>query len=44
MNIDLKPFGILGATCDLSAVLTVPIEIISFFIVNFTCIPACINV
>lgn len=31
MNIDLKPFSILGATCDLSAMLTVLIGIIYFF-------------
>lgn len=44
MNIDLKPFGILGVTCVLSAMLTVLIGIIHFFIVSFTSIPACINV
>lgn len=44
MNIDLKPFGILGATCELSAMLTVLIGIMRFFIVNFTYIPTCINV
>lgn len=43
MNSYEKASGVLGATCDLLGMLMIPIGIVFFFIVNFTCIPVCIN-